>query len=188
MHRRMASVGARGNRIGFVWRIEMVRPLTERLPRAELPAGYAFAPFQRALLPALAQVEHLAFRGSPDARAFPDQLASPRESLAFWQRAVEHGRVDPKASLVLVHEARPCGFVQGFAAHGVGYLSSLAVLPEHRGGTGRALVVEALRRFQLAGLRFGALTVTAENARALSLYERLGFHEVGWSIATYLEG
>lgn len=181
----MAGLGAHGSRIGFVWRIEMVRAL-DAVPPPRLPHGYAFANFEAAQVPALAEIEHLAFFGSSDARAFADQLATPSHSLRAWERALWQGRVDRQATVVLVKAGAPCGFAQAFVARGVGYLNSVAVLPEHRGGTGRALVLEGLRRFRARGLRLGALTVTAENGRALALYERLGFQEVGWSIATYV--
>jgi ribosomal protein S18 acetylase RimI-like enzyme len=58
----------------------------------------------------------------------------------------------------------------------VGHITQLCVTPEHlRKGLGRRLLTYCAA--QLARRRFDAitLTVTAENAAAVGLYEKLGF-------------
>jgi ribosomal protein S18 acetylase RimI-like enzyme len=63
-------------------------------------------------------------------------------------------------------------------AHG-GVLG-VGVLPDHRGkGIGTALVRAALQMAKAAGLTRVELTVRAQNARAIVLYERLGFVREG---------
>jgi mycothiol synthase len=46
----------------------------------------------------------------------------------------------------------------------------------HAKGVGRALTVEGMRRMLAAGARVVELYVESDNAPALNLYERLGFH------------
>lgn len=60
------------------------------------------------------------------------------------------------------------------------YVSGIAVYPEHRGrGLGRTLVVEALARAEALGLPRVSLICFEGNERAMQLYRRLGFAEVG---------
>ena len=102
---------------------------------------------------------------------------------AFW-------RLDPVSLSEAVH-ATPVTRVRvavdrgivGYAITGhagdTGYLQRLAVAPEHEGrGIGRALVYDALQ--WLYGHNASAASVNTQeaNARALRLYERLGFVRV----------
>src|SRR5437667_9983613 len=56
-----------------------------------------------------------------------------------------------------------------------GFVGNLAVLPEDRGGTGRALLLECLWRYRSAGFHSVSLAVTIDNKRALHLYQSVGF-------------
>ena len=143
----------------------------------------AFADLRQEQLPALARIEHLAFAGSVDARVFPELLQSPQACLRAWARTKRD--FDPRTSLVLMRGAEPVGFVRAAGARGVATIDCVAVLPEFRGGVGRALMLEALRRMREHRYQVALLSVTAENTTALTLYERLGFREVGWSISIY---
>ncbi len=61
---------------------------------------------------------------------------------------------------------------------GLGEIYVIAVAPERQGGgLGRALALDGLwYLYEQAGASTGMLYVDASNARALALYERLGFH------------
>ena len=64
-------------------------------------------------------------------------------------------------------------------APGSWYVNVVAVLPEHRGkGLGSLLLADAERRAHEVGARSLSLIVAAENARAVRLYERLGYREL----------
>ena len=61
-----------------------------------------------------------------------------------------------------------------------GYISNVAVAPEHRRhGIADALILELLRRCTALGLSFVTLEVRAGNAPAIALYEKHGFSPVG---------
>ena len=70
-----------------------------------------------------------------------------------------------------------CGTIQGVADRsGVGMIQNVGVVPGHRGlGLGRCLVERAVAGFRMHGLRRAGLEVTVDNARAVRLYQRLGF-------------
>jgi GNAT superfamily N-acetyltransferase len=57
-----------------------------------------------------------------------------------------------------------------------GYVQRLAVHPDHAGrGFGASLVVDGLRWLKASGVEQAVVNTQADNARALALYERLGF-------------
>lgn len=61
-----------------------------------------------------------------------------------------------------------------------GYISNVAVAPEHRRhGIADALILDLLRRCTALGLSFVTLEVRAGNAPAIALYEKHGFSPVG---------
>lgn len=61
-----------------------------------------------------------------------------------------------------------------------GYLSNVAVSPEHRRqGIAEALLTELMKRACERGLTFVTLEVRASNVPAQALYRKLGFAEVG---------
>ncbi len=55
------------------------------------------------------------------------------------------------------------------------FIGNLAIAPEHRGGTGAALLLTCLWGCREAGLHRVSLAVTLENQPAYRLYTRLGF-------------
>ena len=64
-------------------------------------------------------------------------------------------------------------------APGSWYVNVVAVMPEHRGkGLGSLLLADAERRAHEVGARSLSLIVAAENARAVRLYERIGYREL----------
>ena len=61
-----------------------------------------------------------------------------------------------------------------------GYISNVAVAPEHRRrGIAAALIGELLRRSQALELSFVTLEVRESNAPAIALYRKFGFSPVG---------
>jgi GNAT superfamily N-acetyltransferase len=92
-------------------------------------------------------------------------------------------RIDrPLGSFLLARDQHEiCGMVS-FSGKRDGslFLESLYVLPEHQGnGVGKALFAAGLRRYPHAG--HVALNVLDKNARAISVYESLGFVELSRS-------
>jgi len=92
--------------------------------------------------------------------------------------------LDVFGPLLLVGEAE--GGVAGYTLGGLaagsteGWVLSLAVAPEHRGrGVARALTEAVLAALAERGATRVRLTADPENRPAASLYERLGFAEVG---------
>ena len=73
-----------------------------------------------------------------------------------------------------------CGTIQGIADDRLcGSIQNLGVAPEHRGlGLGKLLLLKALEGFWRAGLGRASLEVTAQNALAVTLYQKLGFRRV----------
>jgi ribosomal-protein-alanine N-acetyltransferase len=70
-------------------------------------------------------------------------------------------------------DAHPVGYVH---AYDTGYVSELVVAPEHRGrGHGRDLLSRCLAELRARGVDRAELEVAADNERARSLYESLGF-------------
>ena len=61
-----------------------------------------------------------------------------------------------------------------------GYISNVAVAPEHRRqGIADALIKELLTRCEALGLAFATLEVRAGNTPAIALYDKHGFSPVG---------
>jgi ribosomal-protein-alanine N-acetyltransferase len=75
-----------------------------------------------------------------------------------------------------VGDGNPVGYVH---AYDTGYVAELAVAPAHRGrGHGRALLSRCLAELRARGVERAELEVAADNDRARSLYETLGFEVV----------
>jgi len=81
-------------------------------------------------------------------------------------------RVEPGAA----GDGTPVGYVHAYTT---GYVAEVAVAPAHRGrGHGRALLWTCLGELRARGLDRAELEVAADNDRARSLYESLGFEVV----------
>jgi N-acetylglutamate synthase-like GNAT family acetyltransferase len=77
-------------------------------------------------------------------------------------------------------ELQWCGTIQGVVDRGgCGLIQNIGIVPGHRGiGLGTCLIEQALLGFRQHGLRTASLEVTADNGRAVRLYQRLGFRRV----------
>jgi len=147
-----------------------------------LPAGYRLVEWDESLLEVHAETKYRSFQNEIDANVFPclgdwagchrlmHEIRGKQGFLpgATWLVAASDGRGAPPEY---------CGTIQGIRDYaGLGAIQNLGVTPEHRGRQlGTCLLVKALEGFQRAGLRRGFLEVTAQNAGAIRLYQRLGF-------------
>jgi ribosomal protein S18 acetylase RimI-like enzyme len=70
-----------------------------------------------------------------------------------------------------------------------GHITQICVSPEvHGSGIGHELLRQSLLRLREAGCKSASLTVTASNADAVSLYERVGFRTIRQFSAFVWEG
>lgn len=167
-------------RCGFLcrWRAAMALDLS-RLPEPpDLPPGYQIIPWDPARLKEVAWVDHIAYHGTLDAQLYSQYFSTPAGCELMWREALEgkFGAFDPERSLLLLHNGKVCGDVMASIRNPQeGFIGNLAVLPEHRGGTGRTLLLNSLWRFRKAGFQRVSLAVTLDNVPAFRLYSRLGF-------------
>jgi len=101
-----------------------------------------------------------------------------------WSRALFEEEIGRRFSDAIVVVGVPGGTVDGYAiCWTIGeesHLLNIAVRPDVRkGGIGRSLLKECLRRSMLAGGRRIYLEVRPTNQEAIRLYEREGFRFVG---------
>ena len=122
-----------------------------------------------------------AYRGHVDSE-INDQYRTLSGSLRFLNNIVRFpgcGTFDPEGSFVAVHKrARSlvglilCSRVR----HDVGHVTQVCVLPEYRSrGLGELLIAATAANLRQRNFSLLSLTVTGANARAVTLYERLGF-------------
>ena len=150
-----------------------------------LPEGYRLVPWHRDMLYQHADAKYRSFCGEIDAHVFPC-LGDLTGCHRLMEEIADKQGFLPTATWLAVRASQPnahleyCGTVQGIADDRLtGGIQNLGVTPEHRGhGLGTALLLKALEGFWQAGLRWGSLEVTAQNAMAVSLYRKLGFRRV----------
>jgi ribosomal protein S18 acetylase RimI-like enzyme len=113
-----------------------------------------------------------------------DQYRTMSGSLRFLNNIVRFpgcGVFDPGSSRVAVH--KPSKSAVGLilcsrVKEGVGHVTQVCVVPEHRGaGTGEALVAASAANLESRGFQTLSLTVTEANKRAVELYRRLKFEQ-----------
>ncbi len=159
-----------------------------------LPPGYRLVPWHEGLIDAHARTKFRSFRSEIDAVVFPclGDLEGCRRLMreirgkggflpgATWliarSRPTAPG-LGPDAQGSRPAEVDWCGTIQGVIdATGAGSIQNIGVVPGHRGlGLGSVLIAAALRGFTEQNLPRATLEVTADNVRAVSLYQRLGF-------------
>jgi GNAT superfamily N-acetyltransferase len=162
-------------------RFRMEAELGPFRPAPDLPPGYRFVPWNEAVLDAHARTKWRSFRDEIDALVFP--CLGDAEGCRRLMREIRNkpGFLSEATWLIARgHDATDiqwCGTIQGVADRGgVGMIQNIGVVPGHRGiGLGAALVRRASAGFRSHGLRWAGLEVTAENSRAVRLYQRLGF-------------
>jgi len=122
-----------------------------------------------------------AYRGHVDSQ-INDQYLTLNGSLRFLNNIVRFpgcGVFDAESSFVALDRRTKtmigmilCSRVRG----DVGHVTQVCVLPEYRShGAGELLIETSVANLQQRGFTLLSLTVTEENARAIALYQRLGF-------------
>jgi len=148
---------------------------------AVLPPGYQFVAWNKALLDVHARTKYRAFRGEVDAIVFP--CLGSLEGCRRLMREI-HAKEGflPEASWLIAWGRSPedlqwCGTIQAVRDRsGIGSIQNVGIIPGHRGqGLGTCLIQKALTGFAQQGIRWASLEVTADNASAVRLYQRLGF-------------
>ena len=99
-----------------------------------------------------------------------------------WTREQLHSSLPDDMHLFLAAEERDelLGYVGMMHVLDEGYISNVAVAPEHRrSGVASALIKELLRRAEKLALSFVTLEVRESNTGAIALYSGLGFRLAG---------
>jgi ribosomal protein S18 acetylase RimI-like enzyme len=133
---------------------------------------------------AVAQLIASAYAGHVDSR-INDQYRTPAGARKFLFNVVQYpgcGVFFRPASFLAYDgdSATLCGAsLASMVAEGAGHITQICVAPALRGsGVGHLLLRHSLLALQQAGCRTVSLTVTASNADAIALYERVGFRTV----------
>jgi ribosomal protein S18 acetylase RimI-like enzyme len=158
----------------------MTLDLKELKEAPRLREGYRIGAWEPHLLDAVAAVDHRAYAGTIDGSLYWRYFCSPEGCRRMWEEAFRgrFGQFDPERTRVLYHGERLCGDVLCCNRSAEeGFIGNLAVLPEDRGGTGRALLLSALWAYREAGFQRVSLAVTLKNVRAYHLYRQLGFRQ-----------
>ncbi|QDU61175.1 Mycothiol acetyltransferase [Planctomycetes bacterium Pan216] len=162
--------------VTYVKRYRMEIDLSELPPLIDLPEGYYWVAWHRAMLDHHARVKFRCFHDELDARIFP--CLGQEDGCQRLMREISSRKgFIPQATWLLGDSVGYVGTVQGVADRtGTGMIQNLGVVPEARGrGLGAALLLKSLHGFRSVNLRMGSLEVTAENRGALSLYRKIGF-------------
>ena len=159
-------------------RYRMEIDLLARIPPVPaLPEETAWVPWNDDLLTIHADLKAQCFADGIDRVVFPN-LGDRHGCLRLMREIRGKRGFRPEATWLLQKRGEYIGTIQGVAEPaGFGSIQNVGVLPAHRGrGLGAALVLQALHGFRRAGLAMGRLEVTADNAAAVRIYRRLGFH------------
>lgn len=163
------------------YRMEASLPPAPAKPPA--PAWVSLAGWDDSLLEAHAATLVECFRGELDAALF-QALADVAECTAWMHETMSSPLFLPAATW-LAADGQWCGTVQGsIDADGAGIIHNVAVAARARGrGVGAALLWQAMAGLHAAGARAVKLEVSADNRRAIRLYERFGFRRTAILLA-----
>ena len=160
---------------------ERLLPPGSQMAEQLLPSGYRLVAWHEALLDVHARTKHRCFRGEIDAMVFPC-LGNLEGCRRLMQEIRGKPGFLPAATWLVAWGRAPedlewCGTIQGITDRsGLGSIQNIGIVPGHRGrGLGTCLIEQALAGFRRSGIRRAFLEVTAENAGAMRLYQRLGF-------------
>jgi len=166
---------------GYFKRFRMAADLLRIRRPAPLPPAYRFVPWSEALLEVHARTKYHAFRDEIDAVVFPC-LGDLEGCRRLMREIREKPGFLPLATWLIVRgdshaSIEWCGTIQGVVDEtGAGSIQNIGIVPGHRGlGLGTALIERALAGFRDWGVARATLEVTADNAGAVRLYQRLGF-------------
>lgn len=114
-------------------------------------------------IPYLAEIENVCFSVPWSEKGISDEL---NNSHARFFVALVGGKV--------------AGYIGAHNVVGQVYITNVAVLPEHRcGGIGTALIKHLVDVSKSENAEFVTLEVRVSNAKAISLYSKMNFKEVG---------
>lgn len=168
-------------------RLFMCVPLPlESAPMRESPLypGLRIEPWHERFQDRVAYLIEESYRGHEDAR-INDQYCSVEGARRFLYNIIQYpgcGAFAPGSTFAAVE--RGSGRLLGccltsIVDEGIGHVTQICTSPEARGkGLGEYLLRESLHQLASDGCQKATLTVTAGNARAIQLYEKLGFYEL----------
>jgi len=145
------------------------------LPDLPLPPDVTITYWQPDLADQFFQAYDAAFRERP---GFPGYSADQ------WITGVTENDHKPEWSLLAYVDGVPVGFVIGNIDLTIdppgGHIGQIGVVPaQRRRGLGSALLVETMRRMQVAGAVSARLEVHVDNPGAIQTYADLGFVTIG---------
>lgn len=112
---------------------------------------------------AIAALEEICFSTPWSENAILHEVTNP---ISYWLVAVENGQV--------------LGYVGSQYGYGEADMMNLAVVPDFRNrGIGQQLVTELISHLAALDVKSLTLEVRQSNAAAISLYEKMGFQQVG---------
>jgi ribosomal-protein-alanine N-acetyltransferase len=112
---------------------------------------------------AIAALEEICFSTPWSENAILHEVTNP---ISYWLVAVENGQV--------------LGYVGSQYGYGEADMMNLAVVPDFRNrGIGQQLVMELISHLADLDVKSLTLEVRQSNAAAISLYEKMGFQQVG---------
>ena len=166
-------------------RFRMEIDLRRAMPRAELPSGYVWSGWHANLCEQHAAAKYHSFNGEHDTELFPC-LGLLDGCRNLMQEIAQHPAFLPQATWLIRFVANeftgpiPVGTVQGLqSTRHSGAIQNIGVCRLHRGaGLGRALLLKSLAGFEAAGIQRVSLEVSADNSRAIGLYQSLGFKTI----------
>ena len=158
-----------------VMSLDLRKPLTQ-LP---MPRGVELASWR----PELASQFFLVYQAAFRERLRPGFPAWSQEEWLEWLEVDGEG-FRPSETLLAIHGGIPVGFIASAVLSEIEprlmWVTQMGVQPEmRRRGIGSVLLSEATRRFQADASKEVQLDVAEDNARAINMYERLGFKFVG---------
>ncbi len=176
------------NQISWFERNFMLADGIASLPRERFgrlaPSGLVWEPWTEHYLEPTASLIARSYESHVDSR-INDQYRSAAGARRFLHNIIQYpgcGAFYPGASMMAVDPVR--GRIIGVSltslvAPRVGHVTQICVAPEWRGhGVGSELLWRSVRAFVERGCDAVSLTVTASNAGAVRLYERVGFRTI----------
>jgi hypothetical protein len=165
--------------LAYFKRFRMETELWQLPPAPALPEGYFWVPWDEGILELHAAVHHRAFSDSLDSEVFPS-FGDHYGCLHLFSEMRRKPGFLAAATWMVACAAGCCGSIQGVVDDtGVGAIQNVGVVPDHRSlGLGSALILQSLHGFRAAQVTRVYLEVTAENAGAVRLYQRLGFRKM----------
>lgn len=151
-------------------------------PVPKLPPDYYAEQWSRNILESHATAHYLAFRDEIDAELF-ENFRTFRGACRVMENIANNRGFYPEATWLIVYHPKNvymperCASIQGLIdVSGNGAIQNVGVIPNHRHrGLGHCLLGLALHGYQMRGIHYANLEVTAENATALQLYQSMGF-------------